>query len=129
LCFFRDCSKPSTFYAMRSPADIGDGKLVTPWCFHILFRVMIMTRGALVSMIYSKLLQTKVNAVDQSTAFTLMTTDVEKIVETFWRLILEPWSCVLQIGICGYLLYRQLGAVCCVPIIVIFGKPLHIEAN
>ncbi|MCJ1246867.1 hypothetical protein MMC30_004076, partial [Trapelia coarctata] len=79
-----------------------------------------MTRGALVSMIYSKLLQTKVNAIDQSTAFTLMTTDVEEIVETFWRLILEPWSCVLQIGICGYLLYRQLGGVCCVPITVIF---------
>ncbi len=114
---------------MRSPADMGDGKLVTPWCFHILFRVMIMTRGALVSMIYSKLLQTKVNAVDQSTAFTLMTTDVEKIVETFWKLILEPWCCVLQIGIGGYLLYRQLGAVFCVPIIVIFSKPLHIEAN
>lgn len=90
---------------------------------------MIMTRGALVSIIYSKLLQTKVNTVDQSTAFILMTTDVEKIVETFWRLILEPWSCVLQIGICGYLLYRQLGAVFCVPIIVIFGKSFLTEVN
>lgn len=44
---------------------------------------MIMTRDALIFMIYFKLLQTKVNAVDQSTAFTLMTTDVEKIVEIF----------------------------------------------
>jgi ATP-binding cassette, subfamily C (CFTR/MRP), member 1 len=114
---------------MRSAADMGDGKLVTPWCFHILFRVMIMARGALVSMIYSKLLQNKVNAVDQSTALTLMTTDVEKIVETFFHLIMTPWASLLQIGICGYLLYRQLGAVCCVPILVIFGKPLHIEAN
>ncbi len=90
---------------------------------------MIMTRDALIFMIYFKLLQTKVNAVDQSTAFTLMTTDVEKIVEIFWRLILKPWFCVLQIDICGYLLYRQLGTVCCVPIIVIFDKPLHIEVN
>jgi ATP-binding cassette, subfamily C (CFTR/MRP), member 1 len=93
------------------------------------FRFMIMTRGALVPMIYSKLLQTKINAADQSAALTLMTTDIEKIVETFWRLILDPWSCVLQLGICVYLLYRQLGAVCCAPIIVIFGKLFHIKAN
>ncbi|KAK3337596.1 putative multidrug resistance-associated protein [Cercophora scortea] len=93
--------------------------LVIPWCFHYHFRLMIMARGALVSMIYSKLLRTRVNGVDQSTAFTLMTTDVEKIVDVAWRL-LEPWYCILQIGICTYLLYRQLGAVCCVPIIVIF---------
>jgi hypothetical protein len=46
-----------------------------------------MTRGALIPMIYSKLLQTKVKPADQSAALTLMTTDVEKIVETFWRLI------------------------------------------
>ena len=72
-------------------------------------------------MVYSKLLRTRLNTTDQSTALTLMTTDVEKIVETFWRLILDPWSCIMQLGICTYLLYRQLGAVCCVPIIVIFG--------
>jgi len=90
---------------------------------------MIMTRGALVPMIYSKLLQTKINAADQSAALTLMTTDVENIVETFWRLILDPWSCILQLGICVYLLYQQLGAVCCVPIIVIFGTLFHIKAN
>lgn len=83
---------------------------------------MTITRGALVTMIYSKLLRTKANVVDQSAALTLMTTDVEKIVETFWRLILDPWSCILQLGICVYLLYRQLGAVCCVPIIVMFCK-------
>lgn len=105
------------------------GQLVTPWCFHILFRLMIMTRGALVSMIYSKLLQTKVNTTDQSTAFTLMTTDVEKIVETFWQLILMPWSGVLQIAICTYLLYRQVGAVCCVPLLVIFGESRHVQKN
>lgn len=93
--------------------------LVTPWLFHYLFRLTIMTRGALVSMIYSKLLQTTVNGIDQPAAFTLMTTDVENIVESLWRLVMEPWSCILQIAICTYLLYLQLGAICCVPILVI----------
>uniref|UniRef100_A0A093UWR8 Multidrug resistance-associated protein 1 n=1 Tax=Talaromyces marneffei PM1 TaxID=1077442 RepID=A0A093UWR8_TALMA len=73
--------------------------LVSPWSYHMTFRLMIMTRGALIPMIYSKLLQTKVKPADQSAALTLMTTDVEKIVETFWRLILDPWSCILQLGI------------------------------
>lgn len=92
-----------------------------PWNFHYQMRLMIMARGALVSMIYSKLLRSRVNSVDQSTAFTLMTTDVEKIVDVWWRL-LEPWASLLQIIICTYLLYGQLGAICCVPIIVIFCK-------
>ncbi|KAK8035547.1 multidrug resistance-associated protein [Apiospora rasikravindrae] len=95
--------------------------LVTPWCFHYLFRLTVMVRGALVSMIYSKLLETTVNSTDQSAAFTLMTTDVENIVETLWRLVLEPWSCLLQIGIGTYLLSLQVGSICCVPILSILA--------
>ena len=88
---------------------------------------MIMGRGALVSMIYKKLLQLGDNDLNRTTAFTLMTTDVEKIVDVWWRLLV-PWSCLLQIAISTYLLYRQLGAVCCVPILVILCKqkqPAH----
>lgn len=82
---------------------------------------MIKARGVLVSMIYSKLLRSRANGAEQSTAFTLMTNDVEKIVDVWWRL-LEPWYCILQISICTYLLYRQVGAICCVPILVILCK-------
>ncbi|KAM0544993.1 hypothetical protein ACHAPJ_011574 [Fusarium lateritium] len=77
-----------------------------------------MARGALVPLIYSKLLQLKGNNAHQMTAFTLVTADVETIVNDSWRL-LEPWAHLLQMVIGTYLLYRQLGAVCCVPIIVI----------
>jgi ATP-binding cassette subfamily C (CFTR/MRP) protein 1 len=80
-----------------------------------------MTRGALVPLIYSKLLQQKGNSLHQMTAFTLVTADVETIVNDSWRL-LEPWAHLLQIAIGTYLLYRQLGAVCCIPIIVILCK-------
>ncbi|KAH8196849.1 hypothetical protein TruAng_008990 [Truncatella angustata] len=94
--------------------------LLVPWGFHFSNRLMIKARGALVPMIYSKLMQCSGSDVNRSTAFTLMTTDVEKIVDTWWRL-LDPWTCLLKISIGTYLLYRQLGAVCCVPIIVIFS--------
>lgn len=104
------------------PTDRSNAKLVSPWCYHMLFRFMTITRGALVAMLYSKLLRTRSGALDQSIALTLVTTDAEKIVETFWRLILDPWSCLLQLGILVYLLYRQVGAVCCAPIIVMLRK-------
>ncbi|OIW26905.1 putative multidrug resistance-associated protein [Coniochaeta ligniaria NRRL 30616] len=93
--------------------------LLMPWRFHYSSRLMLMARGALVSMIYSKLLQPKDNDIHPATAFTLMTTDVEKIVDVWWRL-LDPWFGLLKMGIGTYLLYRQLGAVCCVPILVVF---------
>ncbi|KAM0230001.1 hypothetical protein ACHAPO_009553 [Fusarium lateritium] len=92
--------------------------LVIPWGFHYVGRLMAMARGALVPLIYSKLLQLKGNNAHQMTAFTLVTADVETIVNDSWRL-LEPWAHLLQMVIGTYLLYRQLGAVCCVPIIVI----------
>lgn len=38
---------------------------------------------------------------------------------------MEPWSCILQIAICTYLLYLQLGAICCVPILVIIRRFFH----
>jgi hypothetical protein len=82
---------------------------------------MIMARGALVSMIYAKLLKLKGSNPERMTAFTLMTADVETIVNDSWRL-LEPWALLLQIAIGTYLLSRQLGAVCCVPILVILCK-------
>ncbi|RGP61682.1 ABC multidrug transporter [Fusarium sporotrichioides] len=93
--------------------------LVIPWGFHYSSRLMIMARGALVSMIYTKLLQLRGDNLTRMTAFNLVTADVETIVNDSWRL-LEPWAHLLQIIIGTYLLYRQLGAVCCIPIIVIF---------
>ncbi|GKU21471.1 unnamed protein product [Fusarium langsethiae] len=94
--------------------------LVIPWGFHYSSRLMIMARGALVSMIYTKLLQLRGDNWTRMTAFNLVTADVETIVNDSWRL-LEPWAHLLQIIIGTYLLYRQLGAVCCIPIIVIFS--------
>lgn len=102
-------------------------KLVIPWGFHYVGRLMTMTRGALVPLIYSKLLQLRGNDLHQMTAFTLMSADVETIVNDSWRL-LEPWAHLLQIVIGTYLLYRQLGAVCCIPIVVILCKSRRLLA-
>ncbi|KAK7978166.1 hypothetical protein PG988_005656 [Apiospora saccharicola] len=95
--------------------------LTIPWCFHYQFRLMIMARGVLVSMIYSKLLRSRANGAEQSSAFTLMTNDVEKIVDVWWRL-LEP--CLEPSVAYRYLLYFRVRNLSAQPLLLfLFGKP------
>jgi ATP-binding cassette subfamily C (CFTR/MRP) protein 1 len=52
---------------------------------------------------------------------TLMGTDVERIAETWYLLVVESWANILQLGIAIFLLERQLGAVCIAPILIAVG--------
>ena len=83
-----------------------------------------MMRGQLISIIYSKLLTLEVTNVSGSSAMTLMGTDVPRIAETFYMLLVNVVPDVVQLGIAIYLLYTQIGAVCVAPIIItISGCP------
>lgn len=72
-------------------------------------------------MIYQKMIGMKIDNANESAALSLMGTDVERIVETWYLLIAEIWANMVQIGIAVWLLERQLGAVCVAPIIVALG--------
>lgn len=96
--------------------------VMTGWYQHLSYRLMAMIRGSLIGMIYGKLATLDVANVNESSAMTLMGTDVERIVETWHELFTDVWASVLQLGIATYLLQRQIGAVCVVPIIFALGK-------
>jgi ATP-binding cassette subfamily C (CFTR/MRP) protein 1 len=81
-----------------------------------------MVRGALIGMIYSKATELKSANINESSAMTLMGTDVETIAENWYFAFTESWASVLQIGIGVWLLQRQIGAVCIAPIIVAVGE-------
>ncbi|KAI0803754.1 P-loop containing nucleoside triphosphate hydrolase protein [Xylaria sp. FL0064] len=81
------------------------------WSSHLTYRLMIMIRGGLISIIYRKMLQTQVTKTNDSAAVTLMGTDVQRIAETFHYLLVELIPAFIQLGIATYLLYLQLGAV------------------
>jgi hypothetical protein len=83
---------------------------------------MAMIRGALIAVIYEKMLSLKSGNASESAAMTLMGTDVERIVETWYLLVVEIWASLIQLVIAIFLLERQLGAVCIAPVIVALGK-------
>ena len=77
-----------------------------------------MMRGELVSLIYLKTTTLPITSVSESAATTLMSTDAQRISETFQLLLMDLLPLLAQLGLSVYVLYSQLGAVCVTPIIV-----------
>lgn len=76
-----------------------------------------MVRGSLVSSIYYKTTEISITALDNSAAVTLMSTDVERI-EMGLRDTHELWANIVQVGLATWLLQRELGLACLVPIVI-----------
>lgn len=83
---------------------------------------MAMVRGGLIGMIFKKLTTLKSANVNNSAAVTLMGTDVEQVADNLHLIISDLWANLIQIGIAVWLLERQLGAVCIVPVILAMSK-------
>ena len=77
-------------------------------------------------MIYSKTTDLSITAVDPAASLTLMSADIERIT-TGWQTMHEIWANVLEVGLAIYLLQRQLGTACAIPIAVSIGvlRPLY----
>lgn len=88
------------------------------WASHLSYRLMAMIRGQLTVIIYAKMMTLPTTNADESAAMSLVGTDVQRIAETFWQLLIEVVPSVLQLGIAVYLLYLQLGVVCVAPVLI-----------
>ncbi|PVH81871.1 hypothetical protein DL98DRAFT_457694 [Cadophora sp. DSE1049] len=84
---------------------------------HLTYRVITMIRGGLISLLYRKATELSITATDPSSSMILMSADIERIT-TGWQTIHELWANVIEVGLAIYLLERQLGAACAVPIAV-----------
>ena len=80
-----------------------------------------MVRGGLISLLYNKTTDLGVTAVDPASSLTLMSADIERIY-TGWQTIHELWANSLEVALAIFLLQRQLGAACAVPVAVAIGK-------
>ena len=74
-----------------------------------------MARGGLISMLYSKTSELSVATVNPSASLTLMSADVERITNG-WQSMNEIWANGLEVALAIYLLERQLGAACALPV-------------
>jgi ATP-binding cassette subfamily C (CFTR/MRP) protein 1 len=80
-----------------------------------------MLRGALVGAIYNRALLLPDGLHDDSAAVTLMSTDIDRIAIAM-QSVHEIWARIIEVGVGLWLLERQVGAVCVVPIIIVASK-------
>ena len=81
---------------------------------HKTYRVITMLRGSLVSLIYTKTLSVSIPTAQNSSAVTLMSTDVERS-GTGLRYMHEVWASPIDIGLSIYLLEREIGPASAAP--------------
>lgn len=84
---------------------------------HRTYRTISMIRAGLVSIIYTKTGSLSLKDVDPAASMTLMSADIERIVQGF-QTMHEIWSNAIEVGVAIYLLERQLGVACVVPVAV-----------
>lgn len=84
---------------------------------HQTYRTITMARGGLISIIYRKAGSLSVRDVDSATSMTLMSADIERIVQG-WQTMHEIWANAIEVGVAIYLLELQLGVACVVPVVV-----------
>lgn len=78
-------------------------------------RATTMARGQLISMLYDKATDMSITAANPTAALTLMSADIERI-DTGWRTAHDVWANLIEIVIAVYLLGRQLGLACLIPV-------------
>lgn len=88
---------------------------------HMTYRGITMVRGILVTMLYKKASSLSLNEADPANSLTLMSADVERITQG-WQTMHEIWANSAEIGLAIFLLERQLGISCVVPVCVALGK-------
>lgn len=92
--------------------------IATGFYWHQQYRFLTMTRGCLISAIAWKTAGLDVLAAsDPKAAVSLMSTDIERITDGM-RPLHDFWASVIQIAIALYLLEKQMGVACVVPVIL-----------
>ncbi|KAH6972083.1 ABC transporter [Ilyonectria sp. MPI-CAGE-AT-0026] len=86
------------------------------WYFHQ--RALYMARGCLVALIYKKTTETKITDIGDAAALTLMSTDIERILQGFHGLH-EFWANMIEVAVGCWLLQRELGTAFISPVVVI----------
>jgi ATP-binding cassette, subfamily C (CFTR/MRP), member 1 len=86
---------------------------------HLLNRALIQLRGGLISLLYEKTLDLSIATIDPASSLTLMSSDVQRIVDV-GQMLHDTWPCIIEVGVAMFLLYRRLGSACYAPAIVYF---------
>jgi hypothetical protein len=81
----------------------------------------VLIRGSVTSVIYSKALSIELKAAEGSSAVTLMSVDVERVCRVSGT-VHQLWANPIELALAVWLLERQLGVPCVMPIVLAFGN-------
>lgn len=84
-------------------------------------RVTVMMRAALTGLIHNRSLTVQEGAYDDALAVTLMSTDVDSFTIQADRFH-DFWASLLEVIVGTYLLTREIGWMCIVPLALVLGK-------
>jgi len=93
---------------------------------HLTYRAITMARGGLISMMFAKTSSLKADLADPATSLTLMSADIERITNG-WQTMHEIWANLIEVTLAIYLLGRQLGAACAIPLGVAIRKSTSVH--
>jgi hypothetical protein len=71
-------------------------------------------------MIYDQTIGMTAGDLNDSAAITLMGTDVERIVANLKNMH-EAWASIIELGVAIWLLERQVGVACLIPLVISLG--------
>ncbi|KAH8701351.1 P-loop containing nucleoside triphosphate hydrolase protein [Phaeosphaeriaceae sp. PMI808] len=95
---------------------------------HLSYRTITMIRGGVISLLYKKAGSTSLLNVDPSVSVTLMSADIERIVLGVQSMH-EIWANAIEISIAIYLLKRQLGIACIIPVAVAIAPAVSLMGS
>ncbi|KAK3369714.1 putative ABC transporter [Lasiosphaeria ovina] len=88
---------------------------------HLGFRTTTMLRGGLMAVVYQKMMALPLGTTSESSAMSLMGSDIEALADYFHATVCDTWANAFQLGLAVWLLQAQMGAVCIAPILVAIG--------
>ncbi|CAL5873159.1 uncharacterized protein PFLUO_LOCUS7428 [Penicillium psychrofluorescens] len=88
---------------------------------HLGYRTTTMLRGGLMAVVFKHMMTLPLGGTDESSAMSLMGSDIEMLAEYFQSTVCETWANILQLGLATWLLETQMGAVCIAPIAVVIA--------
>ncbi|CAK43810.1 hypothetical protein CBS115989_4952 [Aspergillus niger] len=92
--------------------------IATSWYWYCHERCLYMARACLGSAIFQKTTESRLEVAGKSSAITLMSTDIERILKGFLNLH-EFWANLVEVALASWLLERELGVAFVAPICLV----------
>ncbi|GKZ18500.1 hypothetical protein AbraIFM66951_003380 [Aspergillus brasiliensis] len=99
--------------------------IATSWYWYCHERCLYMARACLGSAIFQKTTESRLEVAGKSSAITLMSTDIERILKGFLNLH-EFWANLVEVALASWLLERELGIAFIAPICLVVVSVISI---